>query len=150
MICDLERRRIVALLPDRDADTVERWLAAHPRIRIITRDRAGGYARAATRGAPQAVQVADRWHLMENATAAFLDAVRRSMARVRAVLGPEATDPARLTSAEGRQFENAQRRERENAAILTLAPDGVALKEIVRRTGHSRGTVRRVVRGCAK
>lgn len=70
-ICDLERRRIVALLPDRDAGAVERWLAAHPEIRIVTRDRAGGYARAAARGAPEAVQVADRWHLMANASAAF-------------------------------------------------------------------------------
>jgi hypothetical protein len=47
LMCDLERRRIVALLPDRDSGAVERWLAACPGIRIVARDRAGGYARAA-------------------------------------------------------------------------------------------------------
>jgi transposase len=146
-ICDLERRRIVALLPSRDAEAVAQWLAAHPEIRVVTRDRAGGYARAAARGAPEAVQVADRWHLMANASAAFLEAVRRSMAGIRTVLGVGATDRTRLTSAERRQADNARRRERENAAVLKLAREGVSLKEIVRRTGHSRGTVRRVVRG---
>lgn len=69
------------------------------------------------------------------------------MARIRAALGIGVVDRAHLTSAERRQFDNARRRERENAIILALARDGIGLKEIVRRTGHSRGTVRRVVRG---
>ncbi len=76
IICDLERRRVVDLLPDREPATVEAWLSRHPEITVISRDRGGGYGQAATRAAPQAVQVADRWHLMENASAAFLEAVR--------------------------------------------------------------------------
>jgi transposase len=71
IICDLERRCIVDLLPDREPATVEAWLSCHPEVRVIARDRGGGYGQAATRAAPQAVQVADRWHLMENASAAF-------------------------------------------------------------------------------
>jgi transposase len=74
IICDLERRRVVDLLPDREPATVEAWLAHHPEICVISRDRGGRYGRAARRAAPQAVQVADRWHLMENASAAFLEA----------------------------------------------------------------------------
>jgi len=71
IVCDLERRCIVDLLPDRETGTVEAWLAQHPEIAVISRDRGGGYGPAAARAAPQATQVADRWHLMENASAAF-------------------------------------------------------------------------------
>ena len=94
IICDLERRRIVDLLPDREPVTVEGWLARHPEVRVISRDRGGGYGQAATRAAPQAVQIADRWHLMENASAALLEAVRRSMRPIRVALGSTAIDPA--------------------------------------------------------
>ncbi len=83
LICDLERRRVVDLLPDRDAGTVAAWLDAHPGISIIGRDRGGGYGQAAREGAPDATQVADRWHLMEKASEAFLRAVRRSMRIIR-------------------------------------------------------------------
>jgi transposase len=76
VICDLERRRIVALLPDREIATVQAWLTDHQEIRVVSRDRGGGYGEATSKALPHAVQVADRWHLMENASAAFLDAVR--------------------------------------------------------------------------
>jgi transposase len=78
IVCDLERRRIVTLLPDREVATSEAWLANHPEIKIFSRDRGGGYSEAATSSLPSAIQVADHWHLMENASAAFLDAVRKS------------------------------------------------------------------------
>ncbi len=56
-------------------------LAEQPQIAIVARDRGGGFALAASRALPHALQVADRWHLMENASAAFLSAVRKSMRR---------------------------------------------------------------------
>jgi len=147
IICDLERRRVVDLLPDREAATVEAWLARHPEVRIISRDRGGGYGRAATRAAPQAVQVADRWHLMENASAAFLEAVRRSMRPVRMALGSTAIDPALLTHAERLQHEGYLRRAEAYDSIHAVARAGTPIKEIVRRTGRSRKLVREVVRG---
>jgi transposase len=105
IICDLERRRVVDLLPDREPGTVEAWLSRHPEIAVISRDRGGSYGRAAARAAPQAVQVADRWHLMENASAAFLEAVRRSMRPIRMALGSTVIDPALLTHAERLQHD---------------------------------------------
>jgi transposase len=86
IICDLERRRIIDLLPDREAATVAAWLAARPSIAVIARDSGAGYIQAATEGRPEAIQVADRWHLMENASAAFLTAVQRSMQVIRKAL----------------------------------------------------------------
>lgn len=147
LICDLERRRTIALLPDREPATAEAWLSEQPQIKLIARDRGGGYALAATKALPEATQVADRWHLMENASRAFLDAVRKSMRQVRAAIGAATINPSLLTAAERVQYEGYLRREEDNAAILSLAKDGIAIKEIVRRTGYSRGLVRRILRG---
>ena len=147
IVCDLARRRIVTLLPDRETATSEAWLATHPEIQILSRDRGGGYGEAAARALPGAVQVADRWHLMENASAAFLDAVRKSMQPIRSAIGATVINPELLTCAERLQYEGFLRREETNAAILALAKDGIPIRQIVRRTGHSRKLVRQVTRG---
>jgi transposase len=147
IICNLERRRIVTLLPDREPATAQAWFAAHPTIGIIARDRGGGYGGAAAKALPHAVQVADRWHLMENASRAFLDAVRKSMRQVRTVIGATTINPKLLTAAEHIQYEGYLRREETNAAILTLSKNGMAIKQIVRQTGYSRKLVRQVIRG---
>jgi len=147
LICDLERHKTIALLPDREPATAEAWLAAQPQIKLIARDRGGGYALAAAKALPEVAQVADHWHLMENASRAFLDAVRKSMRQVRSAIGTATVDPSLLTAAERIQCEGYLRREEENAAVLSLAKDGISIKEIVRWTGLSRGLVRRILRG---
>ncbi|WP_024277774.1 ISL3 family transposase [Xanthobacter sp. 126] len=147
IVCDLERHRVVKLLPDRDAATVKAFLARHPTIRVLSRDRGAGYGEAGTQALPDALQVADRWHLIENASAAFLDVVRKSMRAIRGTIGATTISPRLLTAAERLQYDGYLRREDDNAAILALHREGVSIKDIVRRLGHSRGLVRKVVRG---
>src|SRR5271166_1732136 len=146
IVCDLERRRPVTLLPDREPATAAAWLEQHQGITVIARDRGGGYGEAAAK-APHATQVADRWHLMENASRAFLDAVRKSMRQIRTAIGATTINPALLTAAERLQYDGYLRREETNAAILAMAKEGVTIKEIVRRTGYRRGLTRKVLRG---
>lgn len=147
IICDLERHRPIKLLPDREPATAQAWLTGQPQIAIVARDRGGSFALAASKALPDALQVADRWHLMENASAAFLGAVRKSMRQIRSALGAAFIDPTLLTVAERLQYEGYLRREEVNAAILARAGGGATIKEIVRETGQSRGLVRKILRG---
>jgi transposase len=118
-----------------------------PQIVVVARDRGGSYAVATQRALPEAIQVADRWHLMENASQAFLNAVRKSMRPIRAAIGATTITPALLTFAEKLRYEGYLRREETNTAILGLSRQGVAIKEIMRRTGYSRGLIRKILRG---
>jgi transposase len=63
LVVGLKERRVLDLLPDRTAATLANWLKEQPTVQIITRDRSTEYARGAALGAPQAVQVADRWRV---------------------------------------------------------------------------------------
>ena len=84
---------------------------------------------------------------MENASRAFLDAVRKPMRQIRTAIGAATVNPSLLTGAERIQYEGYLRREEENAAIPSLAKEELTIKEIVRRTGLSRGLARRILRG---
>ena len=85
VVVDLEAHAVIDLLPDRTAATVETWLKEHPGITTISRDRAGAYADGATKGAPDAVQVADRFHLVQNLRAALQRLLERHHAALRAI-----------------------------------------------------------------
>ena len=80
IIVDLERRQVVDVLADRSAATTASWLKEHPEVEVISRDRAGLYAEAAREGAPQARQIADRFHLLQN----FRETIERQLGRYEA------------------------------------------------------------------
>src|SRR4051794_32396844 len=66
ILVDLESGEAIDLLPSRDADALKQWLLDLPDVEVISRDRATAYAQAASEAAPEAAQVADRWHLLKN------------------------------------------------------------------------------------
>lgn len=95
LLVDLEQGMPIDLLPDRTTASLARWLEEHPGVEIISRDRGGSYAEGARKGAPQAVQVADRWHLLKNLTEPLGDllAGEAELLRTTAALPPFGSHP---------------------------------------------------------
>jgi transposase len=154
ILIDLERRGIVALLPDRNAETLAAWLRQHPGTEVVSRDRSGSFADAARWAAPEAIQVADRWHLLENCSRALLEVVQRRRTDVRAAAQPtvpetDAEEPPPMTSAEHRRWVRWRRQSEAYDEAVRLHKEGVSIKAIVRRLGVGRNTVRRWLRGAA-
>jgi transposase len=165
ILCDLERNRVIDLLPDRKAETLAAWLRRHPGVAIIVRDRAGAYADGARQGAPRAVQVTDRWHLLRNSGDALrgvLDHHHRHLteaARVTAMSAPVETvandncadgaDGVGMPSpnkAERRSQEARGRREARFEEAVRLRAQGMSIKAVARTLGVERKTVRRWLR----
>ena len=86
VLVDLERHEIVDLLPERSAASLARWLGGHPGTEVAARDRSGVYAEGLRLGAPDAVQVADRWHLLKNAGDVLERVLQRHQAALRAAV----------------------------------------------------------------
>lgn len=150
LLCDLESGRIVDLLPERSAESLAQWLRDHPGVEVISRDRAGTYAEGARQGAPEAVQVADRFHLFRNLTDALQRILEREHARLRraaekvAALPPTEsgpTVPPPLAAAERRKQSNRARRLARYEEVAELNRRGLSHSAIARRTGLSRATV---------
>ena len=102
ILVDLEAHRPVDLLPDKSAESFAAWLREHPGVEIISRDRGKEYIKGATDGAPNAIQVADRWHLLKN----LRDALKRLLEINRACLkaaAEKAMDPSQDESHELKQ-----------------------------------------------
>lgn len=66
ILVDMQSHKVIDVLPDRKAETAAAWMATYPEIVLVSRDRGGDYASAAASGAPQAIQCADRFHLLKN------------------------------------------------------------------------------------
>jgi transposase len=163
ILVDLERHQVIDLLPNRDPETLIAWLQQYPEIEVIARDRWHGYREAATVGAPQARQVVDRWHLVDN----LLEVVEEILLGKRAVLraaaqavnGAPASGEAPGDSTSGPIMPHRPRRAAQRAeerslqrqerivaryeAIRRLHLAGADVADIARQVGVSRRTVYR-------
>jgi transposase len=163
IVIDLEQHRVIDLLPDRKPETLTAWLEENGSPEIVTRDRGGGYAEGTRKGAPDAVQVADRFHLLQNLTTAlesfFLH--HRTALKETAAEAATTSDSSQTTCLEQDQMyrgkraspQNWQRRAEEQSQkrhaehvdryhqVHALHEKGVAIADIARQVGISRKTV---------
>jgi len=163
ILVDLERHCPIDLLPDRSADSLAAWLQAHPEVEIVCRDRAKEYIDGATRGAPQAQQVADRWHLLQN----LREALERLLDQHSACLYAAANEPAvpvieltlppstqadetpppppspPLTQAQQKCQTTRDRRLARYQAVLELQQQGLSRRAMARRLGLGYRTIQR-------
>jgi transposase len=141
ILADLTTNRPIGLLGDREENTLSEWLKKRTQVRIISRDRFSNYHRASTKGAPNAIQVTDRWHLLKNlgeAMRKILDREHLALKKVReANRETKTTEPRSLKSA----LPTAQQKKFKEVKLLL--EQGVSIKEISRRFRMSRITVRK-------
>jgi transposase len=175
IIVDLETNSVIDLLPDRETATVKAWLEAHPGIELVSRDRASAYSKAASEGAPDAQQVADRWHLLKNVREAIERLFERHQPVITEALKPTDPDPnssanppagdqsSVATTSEPTSQESptpaipasprqavalAKRRRREERfeRVHELHRQGMPIRQIARELSMSRNVVRRFLR----
>ena len=168
VLLDMRIHRPVDVLPGRDAEPVADWLRAHAGVRIVCRDRAGAYADGVRTGAPEATQVADRWHIWHNLGEAVDKTVAAHHACVRAAAAaqvatpsaapepasrPESavveepdTEPVGERDVCGRERRLVVRTRERYAAVQQLVTEGHSLNQICQQLRLDRGTVRRFAR----
>jgi transposase len=150
IIVDLERRCVIDLLPDREPQTVADWLVQHSTIEIVARDRSAQYTQGIQQGAPQATQVADRWHLLKN----LWDVVERCLTSLKpnpdptgSELEPTETRPRepfpRSASEEAHRQAKRKHRIQQYHRVHYFHKQGHSTRRIARLLGVSRGTVLR-------
>jgi transposase len=164
ILVDMETHRPIDLLGDRTADTLATWLREHPGVEIIVRDRSGAYAEGGRAGAPQAIQVADRFHLIQNGSQALEEFLRGRPRRVVFVTGPDPPAPSApdqstpappgdeappalelLSAAKRQQVERAAARVARWQEVHDRRARGHGLRQIAREMHLARMTVRRLL-----
>jgi len=150
IIIDLETHRPIDLLPDRTAETLAQWLREHPGVEIISRDRAGAYAEGAHQGAPEAMQVADRFHLIGNSADALIGVFEQQHRQITAALSqaeptpPTTAAPAhvpQISQASQQQHLHQERRQSRYEAVWDLHRQGWTNRAIAEQLHLHRDTV---------
>lgn len=141
IMVDLERRSVVDILDDRSVDNAARWLRNHPSVEVVSRDRCGLYAQAVREGAPQAQQVADRFHLVQNLRTAIEEQMSfHGRASGRSILSEDAIVDA-ATHRRRARLAHRQSRQEIFEMLHALRQEGLSYSEIARRTGYERRSV---------
>lgn len=162
ILVDLETGKPIDLLSERSADQFAQWLTDHPGVNIISRDRGGIYAEGAATGAPDAIQVADRWHILKNLGDALLRVFQQHhqaldqaftsllSSPVTDDVTPESEADAALHTSPVRPTRREQEQQTRHAAkvarherVRQLHQQGMSLHAIARHTGLERKTVRK-------
>jgi transposase len=147
VLCDLERGCVIDVLPDRERETLAAWLRQYPTIELVTRDRSTPYREGITLGAPQAQQVADRWHLLKNLRETVQTQLGHHRALLRWIPPQPAADPnsvALRSPGEERQRQaNHARRVARHQQIMALHDQRYTDHEIALMLGISARTVKR-------
>ena len=148
ILVDLQRHRVIDLLVDRSPVSLADWLTKHPQVSVISRDRGGEYREGSRRGAPGAVQVADRFHLIKNFTSVMEKVFKRYMSLLASVAAPESP---RMLSPPRPDREEARERTRMKTAELSkkihaMAEKGMSNTAIGRALNLSRQTIGKYLR----
>ncbi|MFF2506358.1 ISL3 family transposase [Streptomyces sp. NPDC058067] len=155
LLVDLEARRPIDVLPGRAAQPVAQWLAGHPEVEIVCRDRASAYAEAAKQAAPQATQVADVWHLWNNLTKAVEKTLTAHYGCIRAAAHAAVTprqeleppaEPDAMLDVRGRPRRIVTTIRERHRAVQALLADGRSLRGISRDLDLDYYAVRRYAR----
>jgi transposase len=156
ILCDLEQHRAIDLLPDRQASTLAAWLKRYPSIEIVARDRAGAYADGIRQGAPQALQVTDRWHLLRNCSDALQTVFDRHHRQVRRAIeaaaasglaAPVTKEPKELVAqAVQRSRERLEQRQTRYEEVARLHAQGRSVAAIAQALGMGLSSVQRWLR----
>ena len=142
IIIDLERGRVVELLPGRDGVALKAWLQAHPQVRVVSRDRWPPFAQAVAAAVPQAQHVADRWHLLKNLREALERLLSRRLTTLQQALATASPAPGAVPASHPQM----QRRLACFQTVCYLHREGVGIKRISRELGLGRKTVQRYLR----
>jgi transposase len=160
ILVDLERRTIIDVLADRESATVEAWLQEHPEIELVIRDRGKDFAKAATKGAPQARQVVDRFHLVKNLSEVLQEVLGHCRAEIRQGEAPvsegekTAEEHTRAlpsvatwqqrTPVHVKKVHQARQASRDDRyqQMTNLRAQGVTQREVAKRMGMSERAVR--------
>lgn len=153
ILLNLERQCLVDLLPDREKATVATWLKSHPGVKMVSRDRGGAYAEAAREAAPDAIQIADRFHLSQNAGEMVVRIMRRNYDRVKEILDetPQSAKPIDQSLPfqrhEADKQVSQQRRMAVYEHVILLYEQGCSPTEIAAQLRMSRKRVREFLKG---
>lgn len=143
ILVNLETGEPIDLLPDRTAENFAAWLQAHPGAKVISRDRGGSYADGARRGAPEAVQVADRFHLIQNLVAALTETLGDYRDSIHAAGDLPRNPPGRSRADQARSAASRAQRQARYAEVRNLSEQSLPVETIASQVGVSPDTVRR-------